>query len=92
MLQCLVVFACCLSCSFSESPSEPARVRKNPLHPVTWGDSVLEDVQFEGLLCRKGTSRGLQILQIEPAGRNLTLVAYDGTVDLERLARELVDR
>ncbi len=67
-------------------------IQQNPLHPVTWGDSVLEDVQFEGLVCRKGISRGLQILQIEPAGRNLTLVAYEGTVDLERLARELIKR
>ena len=58
-------------------------------HPVSWSTVELEETTIAGVGCRRSSSREIEILQIEPRGRNLTLVARTGSIDATQLVRHL---
>ena len=56
-------------------------IQHPPLHPVSWKSGDLENCTVAGLACRRARGREVELLQIEPEGRNLTLVTRAGAVD-----------
>lgn len=64
-------------------------VQHPPSHPVSWRSAALEDCTVAGRACRRGRDREVEILQIEPEGRNLTLVAPAGAIDQAAFVRAL---
>ena len=58
-------------------------------HPLSWNAGDLEDCTVEGLDCRRSSGREIEVLQIEPRGRNLTLVARPGSIDATQFVRQL---
>ena len=67
-------------------------VQHAPSHPMSWRSGDLVDCTVAGLACRKARGPGIEILQIEPEGRNLTLVARAGAIDSELFVRALSRR
>ena len=63
-----------------------------PSHPVSWRSGNLVDCTVAGLACRKARGPGIEILQIDPEGRNLTLVARVGAIDSALFVRALSRR
>jgi hypothetical protein len=64
-------------------------VQHPPSHPVSWRSGALENCTVAGLACRRARGREVDLLQIEPEGRNLTLVTRAGAVDLAVFVRAL---
>ncbi|MCZ6507288.1 MAG: zf-HC2 domain-containing protein [Acidobacteria bacterium] len=67
-------------------------VQHPPSHPVSWGNGDLEDCTVAGFACRRTRGRDVEILQIEPQGRNLTLVSRVGVIDPAVFVSALSDR
>ncbi|MFQ5525903.1 MAG: anti-sigma factor family protein [Thermoanaerobaculia bacterium] len=65
-------------------------VQHPPSHPVSWNGGELESCTIAGRSCRRSQSGGIEVLQIEPEGRNLTVVARAGAIDPAVLVRALV--
>lgn len=66
-------------------------VQHPPFHPVSWSSSALEDCTIAGFACRRNRGREVEILQIEPEKRNLTVVARTGAIDQAVFVRALSD-
>ncbi len=64
-------------------------VQHPPSHPVSWRSGALENCTVAGLACRRARGREVELLQIEPEGRNLTLVTRAGAVDPAVFVRAL---
>lgn len=64
-------------------------VQHPPSHPVSWRSGDLEDCTVADLACRRARGQEVELLQIEPEGRNLTLVARAGTLDPAAFVRAL---
>jgi len=64
-------------------------VQHSPSHPVSWRSGAFEDCTVAGLACRRARSPEVEVLQIEPEGRNLTLVARAGVIDPAEFVRAL---
>ena len=65
-------------------------IQHPPSHPVSWGSGELESCTIAGRFCRRGSVGGVEVLQIEPQGRNLTVVARSGAIDPAVVVRALV--
>ena len=87
----LVRDSCCAgSCLIYRRGDElVSLVQHPPSHPVSWSSGTLESCTIAGRLCRRGRGREIEILQIEPEGRNLTIVTRTGTLDPVALVRAL---
>lgn len=57
--------------------------------PVSWPNEGLEDCRYGGMVCRRSVGREVELLQIEPEGVNLTVVARPGTLDPDHLVRQV---
>jgi len=69
-----------------------ALVQSAPDHPVKWAVDQLEGCTIAGLFCRRGSDRGVDLVQIEPDGRNLTVIARAGAIESTPLVRALTSR
>lgn len=65
-------------------------VQHPPSHPVSWRSGDLENCTIAGRFCRRSRSGEVEVLQIEPEGRNLTIVARAGAIDPAVVVRALV--
>lgn len=82
---------CCAgSCLVYRKGSELVTlVQHPPSHPVSWRSGDLENCTVAGRACRRARSREVELLQIEPEGRNLTVVARAGIIDPTVFVRAL---
>jgi hypothetical protein len=64
-------------------------VQQPSSHPIAWNIENLEGCTIAGRFCRRGSDRQVEIVQIEPEGRNLTVVAKAGVIDTAALVRAL---
>lgn len=87
----LVRDSCCAgSCLIYRRDDELASlIQHPPSHPVSWSSGKLQSCTIAGRLCRRGRDREVEILQIEPDGRNLTIVTRAGALDPLILVRAL---
>ena len=65
-------------------------VQQDPSRPLGWPSQGVEESQLGGTRCLRLEAEGVDLVQIEPRGRNVTLVAKPGTVEAEALVRTLV--
>ncbi|HUV13723.1 MAG TPA: hypothetical protein VMY18_08760, partial [Acidobacteriota bacterium] len=56
-------------------------IQDAPSRPVRWALNNLENCSIAGRSCRRGGNQQLEIVQIEPEGKNLTIVAQTGAID-----------
>ncbi len=66
-------------------------IQQLPSQKVNWGRAKLRDCSFAGSHCRLGENQGVEVLQIEPDGQNLTVVSKAGSLDPTRMVRSLLD-
>ncbi len=64
-------------------------IQHPPSLPLSWNSGKLLSCTIAGRLCRRGRDREVELLQIEPDGRNLTIVTRAGTLDPVTLVRAL---
>ena len=83
---------CCTgSCMIYRRGQEVVSLVQQPAsHPLTWDIKDLEDCTIAGRFCRRGTDRQVELIQIDPEGQNLTLVAKTGVIDTTAFVEALV--
>jgi len=64
-------------------------VQQPSSHPIAWNIENLEGCTIAGRFCRRGSDQEIEIVQIEPEGQNLTIIARVGVVDTAALVRTL---
>ncbi len=64
-------------------------VQHSPSHPLSWTSARLQGCIIAGRICRRGRGREVEVLQIEPEGRNLTVVVRAGGIDPAEFVRAL---
>lgn len=67
-----------------------ALFQQAPGHPIEWEDQTFEDRIIARVPVRRAKVGDLEIVQIEPQGKNLTFVARRGKVDIENLVAYIV--
>lgn len=66
-----------------------ALFQQAPGHPTEWRGGDLQDVILAGVSCRRARVGDVELVQVDPVGRNITLVARTGSVKIGDLVRFL---
>ena len=82
---------CCTgSCLiYRRGPDVVSLVQQPASHPIRWGFEALESCTIAGRFCRRGSDRQVELVQIDPDGQNLTIVAKAGVIDTAAFVRAL---
>ena len=65
-------------------------VQQPASHPIAWDIENLEGFTISGRFCRRGSDRQVELVQIDPEGQNLTIVAKTGVIDTAAFVEALL--